>query len=99
MVQNAFVSIAKDMGFHVSHEQTHVLPPPSLQSFCEWVDIMLSIDGIHTLANVVIVDPTTVDLVFQTASFHGVVTTMVTQAKEGFYHDRHPTYMFIPPLP
>lgn len=27
VVQNAFVSIAKDTRFHDSHEQTHVLPP------------------------------------------------------------------------
>jgi hypothetical protein len=84
------------MGFHVSHEQTHVLPPPSLQSSCEQIDIMLSVDGIHTLAKVIIVDPTRVDLVSQIASFHGVVATMATQAKEGLYHDRHPTYTFLP---
>ncbi len=33
LVQNAFVSIAKDIRFHVSHEQTHVLPSPSLVFF------------------------------------------------------------------
>jgi len=57
---------------------------------------MLSIDGICTLADVVIVNPTRVDLVFQTASFHGMVTKMVTQAKEGFYHNYHPINMFFP---
>jgi hypothetical protein len=35
-------------------KQIHVLPPPSLKFFQQWVDIMLSIDGIHTLANMVI---------------------------------------------
>jgi len=30
VVQDAFTSIMRDVGFHVSHEQTHVLPPPSL---------------------------------------------------------------------
>ncbi len=30
MVWNAFVSIVRDMGFRVLHEQTHVLPPLSL---------------------------------------------------------------------
>jgi hypothetical protein len=96
MVRNVFVSIARDMGFHASHEQTHVLPPPSLQSSYERVDIMLLVDGIRTLANVVIVDPTQVNLVSQTASFHRVVATMATQAKEGLYHNQHPTYTFLP---
>jgi hypothetical protein len=35
-------------------EQTHVLPPPSLQFFRQWVDIVLSTNGIHTLADMVI---------------------------------------------
>jgi hypothetical protein len=75
------------MGFHVSRDQTHVLSSPSLQSSHEQVDIMLLIDGICTVTNVIIVDPTRVDLVFQTTSFHEVVTKMVTHAKEGFYHN------------
>jgi hypothetical protein len=32
-IQDAFTSIVKNVGFHVSHEQIHLLPPPSLQSF------------------------------------------------------------------
>lgn len=56
-VQNVFVSIARDMGFHVSCDQTHVLSPPFFQSSREQVDILLSIDGICTLAYVVIVNP------------------------------------------
>lgn len=87
MVWNAFVSIARNIGFHVSCEQTQVLRPPSLQSSCEWVDIMLLVDGIRTLPNVVIVDPTWMDLIFQIVSFHKVVTTIATQTKEGLYQD------------
>jgi hypothetical protein len=96
MVLNSFVSIGIDMGFHVSHDQAHVLSPPSLQSSCEQVNIMLLIDGICTLANVVIINPTQVDLVSQTTSFHRVVTKMVTQAKEGFYHNQNPINTFFP---
>ncbi len=78
----------------VSCDQTHVLSPASLQSSRELVDIMLLIDGICTLANVIIINPTQVDLVSQTTSFHRVVTKMVTQAKEGFYHNQHPINTF-----
>jgi hypothetical protein len=63
VVWNAFTSIVKGVGFYVSHEQTHVLLLPSLQSFCQWVDIMLLANGIHTLANIDIINPTQVDLV------------------------------------
>ncbi len=56
-IQNAFASIVKNARFHVSCEQTHVLPPPSLQFSCRQVDIVLSTNGIHTLVDVVIVDP------------------------------------------
>ncbi len=35
-------------------QQTHVLLPPSIQFFWQWVDIVLSIDGIHTLPDMVI---------------------------------------------
>jgi hypothetical protein len=46
--------IAKDVGFQISQEQTHVLLPPTLQfSHCQ-VDGVLSINGVCTLVNVVI---------------------------------------------
>jgi len=63
VVQDAFMSIVRNMAFHVLREQTHIFPPTSLQSSCQRVDIVLSIDGIGTLVNVVIVDPTQVDMV------------------------------------
>jgi hypothetical protein len=44
-------------------EQIHIFSPPFLQSSCQHVDIFLSIDGIGTLANVVIIDPTQADMV------------------------------------
>jgi hypothetical protein len=44
---------------------------------------MLSIDGISTLVDVVIVDPIWVDLVSHVILFHKVVA----QTNEGFYHN------------
>ncbi len=56
---------------------------------------MLLIGGVRTLANVVIVNPTQVDLVSWDVISHGVATIVVLQEKDGFYHDRFPTDMFI----
>jgi hypothetical protein len=54
------------------------------------------VDGIRTLANVVIIDLIRVNLVSQTTLFHGVVVTMAVQVKERLYHDYYPTNMFLP---
>ncbi len=48
---------------------------------------MHSIDGIHTLANAVIVDPIRVDLDSRIALFQRVFTMMAT--KERLYQDRY----------
>lgn len=57
VVRDALTSIAGDAKFHVLQEQTQVLPLPSFQYFHQWVNIVLSVASIRTLANVVIVDP------------------------------------------
>jgi hypothetical protein len=44
---------------------------------------LFTVDGICTLGDVVIVDPTQVDLVLHATLFQGVVVTMAT--KKGFY--------------
>jgi len=56
--QDAFAFIMKDVGFHVLHEQIHILPLPYFESFHWRINIMLLIDYIRTLIDVVIVDPT-----------------------------------------
>jgi hypothetical protein len=48
---------------------------------------MLSVDGVYTLADVVIPDPIQIDLVLWVVFSCGVTMTIVTQAKDGFYHD------------
>jgi hypothetical protein len=57
VVQNVFAFIAKDVGFHILHEQTHVLLSPPLQYLCWSVDIMLNLSGVHLLVNLIIIDP------------------------------------------
>ncbi len=56
LVQNAFISIVKDVRFHISCEETHVVLMFSSSFHCMqwWVYIVLFINGVHTLVNVVI---------------------------------------------
>jgi hypothetical protein len=49
---------------------------PSFQISWRQMDIVLIVDGICTLANVVIVDLTCADFVSQAASFWGAVVTI-----------------------
>ncbi len=57
---------------------------------------MLIANGICTLANIVIVDPTHVNLISQVAYSWGMVITIVIQAEFVSYCDRHPEDDFIP---
>jgi hypothetical protein len=57
---------------------------------------VLSIDGVGTLANVVIANPTQVDLVSRAVISCEVIVTVATQVKDDFYCDRCMTNMFFP---
>jgi len=86
VVQDSFISIAKDVGFHVLHEQTHVLSMSFLQSSRQQMDIILIIDGICTLANKIITNPICANLVLQATSSQGVASMITTQAKIVSYY-------------
>jgi hypothetical protein len=58
--------------------------------------MILSVDNIYTLVNVVIANLIQTDLVSCVISYHEVATTVVAQAKKGFYHDRHSIDAFLP---
>ncbi len=72
---------------------------PLFSLFVKRVDIMCFANGIFTLANVVIVNPTQIDLVSRIASSSRVAMAMVIHAKKRFYHSRHPSRSISPPLP
>jgi hypothetical protein len=57
-VRDTFAFISRGARFHVLHEQTHVLLSLTFQSIRRWVDIMVPMDGVWTLANIIISDPT-----------------------------------------
>jgi hypothetical protein len=57
---------------------------------------VLTKDGIHTLTNVVIANPTQADLFPWSWATQGFTTSDVTQAKERSYRNRHLTDQFLP---
>jgi hypothetical protein len=75
VVQYVFVAIVKIVGFHVSQEQTHVLFIPCPSFFVPWVDIVLLIDGVYTLAAIIITNRIRVDFISQITHSRGVATS------------------------
>jgi hypothetical protein len=53
-------------------------------------------DGLHTLANIINVNLTCVDLFPQSCTTQGFVTSNIAQVEEKSYYDQHPTYQFLP---
>jgi hypothetical protein len=59
-----------------------------------WVNIVFLVDGIHTLVDVIIVDPTWANLVSWVAFSRGVVVIVAVHVKEGLYYNSYPMDMF-----
>ncbi len=95
-IHDTFATIGRNTSFNVAQEQLHVLPSTTFNFFPQWVDIVFSKDGICTLVEVVIVDPTRADLLPQSCATQGFTTSDVTQAKERSYHNWAPTNQFLP---
>jgi len=91
-----FVTIAQDVGFHVGRKQLHAFPSTTFNSSHWWVDIVLTKDGICTLANIVITNPMQMDLFPWSCIIQGFATLDATQVKERSYHNRHPINQFLP---
>jgi len=95
-IHNTFVPIVQDVGLYVGHEQVHALLSTMLDSSCWWINIVLTKDGICTLANIVIANAMFVDLPPQSCTIQRFATSNATQAKERSYHDQQPTNQFFP---
>jgi hypothetical protein len=61
-----------------------------------WVNIVFTKDGILTLINIVIVDPTWANLLPRSCTTQGFVASDLVQAKEWNYHYRHLVDQFLP---
>ncbi len=80
-IHDTFSTIMQDVNFHVGWKQLHALPSSTINSSCQWINIVLTKNGIHTLANIVIADPTWMDLLRQICAIQGSVGSDAIQAK------------------
>jgi len=95
-IYNIFATIAWNVGFHVGQQQLHAFLSTTFNSSRRWIDIVLIKDGICTLANIVITNPTRIDLLPQSCATQGFVASDATQANERSYCNWHPTNQFLP---
>jgi hypothetical protein len=95
-IRDNFAVITQDANFHVGREQLHALPSTTFNSSCQWVDIVFNKDGICTLVDVVIANPTWTNLFPQSCAIQGFVAFDATQAKERSYCNWHPIDQFLP---
>jgi hypothetical protein len=89
-VHNTFAAIAWNINFHVGQKQLHTLPSTTFHSSHQWIDIVVTKNGIHILVNVVIVDPTWVNLFRWSYATWRLVAFKVAHAKKRSYCNRHP---------
>jgi hypothetical protein len=78
---NTFTAIIWDVDFHVGWKQIHVFLSNTFNSSRWRVDIVFTKDGICTLVDVVIANPTGMDLLPWSCATQGFVVSNVIQAK------------------
>jgi hypothetical protein len=64
VIRKAFVTITQNASFQMGQEQPHVLLSTTFNSFHWQINIVLTKDDIRTLTNIVIANPTWMDLIF-----------------------------------
>jgi hypothetical protein len=94
-IRNTFATITWDVSFHMGWKQLHSFLKSRSTPFCWWINIVLTKDDIHTLANIVIFDPTRVDLFLRSCAIQGFSAFDVVQTKELNYHNWYPTNQFL----
>jgi hypothetical protein len=77
-------------------EQLHVFFSNTFNSSHRRVGIVFTKDGIHTLLDIVIANPTWVDLLPQSCATQGFVAFDVAQVEEWRYCDQHLIDQFLP---
>jgi hypothetical protein len=94
VVHDTFATIARDVGFHMGWKQLHVFPLATFNSFHQWVDIVFTKDGIHTLVGVVIANPMHADLFPWSCIIQRFDASDAIQTKKNSYCDQYPTDQF-----
>jgi hypothetical protein len=82
VVHDTFVAIVQNVSFHVGWKQLHTLSSSMFNSSRQWVNIVLTKDGICTLANVVIDDSMRTDLFPWSCIIQIFFSSNAIQAKE-----------------
>jgi hypothetical protein len=62
VIPDTFATITRYVNFHVKQKQLHAFPSTTFNSFCRRIDIVLTKNGTHTLANIVIANLTQANL-------------------------------------
>jgi hypothetical protein len=78
----------------MGRKHLHAFPSTMFNFAYQQVDIVFTKDGICTLADIVIVDPTQMDLLPQFCAIQRFATSNVIQAKEKNYCNQHPIDQF-----
>jgi len=71
--------ICRNAWFHMGWKQLHVLTLTMFNPSRQWVNIVFTKDGIRTLVDVIIADPTCVDLLIRSCKTQGCVAFDATQ--------------------
>ncbi|CAM6084321.1 unnamed protein product [Calypogeia fissa] len=95
-IRDVLAAIARDAGYHVSTEQTHVLPAVDGIPDRRRADIVFLRAGVRALANVVVVDPMGASMVASAAHNRGHAAFHTAQLKEEAYAVRHSRDLFYP---
>ncbi|CAM6086720.1 unnamed protein product [Calypogeia fissa] len=95
-LRDVLAAIAQDAGYHVSTEQTHVLPAVGGIPDRRRADIVFSRAGVQSLADVVVADPTGASMVSSAAHISGHAASHAARFKEEAYAIRHPGDLFYP---
>ncbi|CAM6093049.1 unnamed protein product [Calypogeia fissa] len=93
---DVFAAIARDAGYHVSMEQTHVLPAADDIPDRRRADIVYSWAGVRALADMVVADPTRASRVSLAAHIPGHAAPHAAWLKEEAYVIWHPGDLFYP---
>jgi hypothetical protein len=87
VIHDTFATTAWDVNFHLGCEQLHTLLSTMFHSSHKRIDIMFTKNGICTLADVVIVDPTQANLFCWSYATWRFAASKTIQATKKNYHD------------
>jgi hypothetical protein len=73
-IHDTFVAITQDVGFHVGQKQVYLFLSTMFNSFPQRINIVLTKNGIHTLVDITIVDPTQANLLPRSYAIIGFST-------------------------